>query len=625
MSRYNFDSRFTASVKDIMRSLEQANRNIVKDLGTFMPPNIADPAQWLKRNAGGDVFMALRRKAMELPEPERSIWNARLDKPWWRAQITNKAALYNRIDMEGVTARKSIEKTLGDRLTGTARDSYRTQGASMGYSFSQPNIRQADAMAKRVLDTRFTGNLTKRHTAMVKEQLVGGIMSGKSVNDMAKQINADTGNAIWEAKRLVRTELTNASAQGQHRAFEDAGFTHYKFYAALDERTCPTCGELHGQVFRLDEAETGENFPPIHPNCRCTILPAEVEDDGTAKDDAKDKTEDDGIDKVLSGEQTFEEWQKEYAEKHGATWSEGGSERNVIGEMRFNVKVDGMKVTVEREGYDNRGTNGKDGDKMVLLNTSDGDVSYKPTPISAERAEEIRATVKSKHGIEVYGLEGMDEAAVNEIFEEIDLFFEEGNDDVKEHLPEIRFDDFTDPRLSKAGAYLDDDWFNPQDGNRLVLRYDRRLFANKSILDQAIARNPGMHVKGFLSRHITAHELMHAKVKVMFMQRYRGFYGMTKMEIDDAYAHYCMSETKRALDYIRKMCPHRFPLSMSDRDAARTISGYAGWYNDIASRAMETFAEGLLDFRLNTTKATPYSKSIYLQTGGKIDVGRLCL
>jgi len=49
----------------------------------------------------------------------------------------------------------------------------------------------------------------------------------------------------------------------------DAGFEHYQFVATLDEVTCPICGSLDGNVFKIADAAVGVNSPPMHIGCRC--------------------------------------------------------------------------------------------------------------------------------------------------------------------------------------------------------------------------------------------------------------------------------------------------------------------------------------------------------------------
>lgn len=55
--------------------------------------------------------------------------------------------------------------------------------------------------------------------------------------------------------------------------YKECGITSYCFLATLDRRTSPQCRELDGKVFLIAEAETGKNYPPIHPNCRSTTVP----------------------------------------------------------------------------------------------------------------------------------------------------------------------------------------------------------------------------------------------------------------------------------------------------------------------------------------------------------------
>ena len=42
--------------------------------------------------------------------------------------------------------------------------------------------------------------------------------------------------------------------------------------ATLDRRTCARCGEKDGEIFALKDMNQGENAPPLHPRCRCTIV-----------------------------------------------------------------------------------------------------------------------------------------------------------------------------------------------------------------------------------------------------------------------------------------------------------------------------------------------------------------
>lgn len=99
-----------------------------------------------------------------------------------------------------------------------------------------------------------------------------GVAQGKSVDDIARDMSAVTGEATWKSKRDARTKITEVSNEAHKRAYERAGTKRYVYIATFDERTCKVCGALDHQVFELEDAKPGINYPPMHPNCRCTTV-----------------------------------------------------------------------------------------------------------------------------------------------------------------------------------------------------------------------------------------------------------------------------------------------------------------------------------------------------------------
>lgn len=56
------------------------------------------------------------------------------------------------------------------------------------------------------------------------------------------------------------------------KALQDHGVEQYQFLCGLDDRTCPVCRALDGQVFQTKDARPGYNFPPMHEGCRCMVV-----------------------------------------------------------------------------------------------------------------------------------------------------------------------------------------------------------------------------------------------------------------------------------------------------------------------------------------------------------------
>jgi len=98
-------------------------------------------------------------------------------------------------------------------------------------------------------------------------------------------------------EKIVRTETIRAGNIWTQLWYEQSGVVEKKQrYTSQDERVCPFCWPEHGKVISLwdDFFAKGENlvrigengkpatmntdywsvgYPPLHPNCRCTILP----------------------------------------------------------------------------------------------------------------------------------------------------------------------------------------------------------------------------------------------------------------------------------------------------------------------------------------------------------------
>ena len=56
------------------------------------------------------------------------------------------------------------------------------------------------------------------------------------------------------------------------KGFELSGCKQYRYFCENSDSSCEICMELDGQDFDIDEASFGTNLPPMHPNCRCTIV-----------------------------------------------------------------------------------------------------------------------------------------------------------------------------------------------------------------------------------------------------------------------------------------------------------------------------------------------------------------
>lgn len=106
----------------------------------------------------------------------------------------------------------------------------------------------------------------------LKNGMVDCIARGVSKDELVKQLQKDMNVGFYEASRIARTELTYIQNQSTYDKYKEAGIEKYQFLAEIDDRTSDICREYNGKIFKMNEASVGVNYPPLHPNCRSTVL-----------------------------------------------------------------------------------------------------------------------------------------------------------------------------------------------------------------------------------------------------------------------------------------------------------------------------------------------------------------
>lgn len=127
---------------------------------------------------------------------------------------------------------------------------------------------------------------------VVRNELTKGIYQGKSSRNICNEISKRMEGSKEDIMRVVRTERSHAVNKAKLEQYKDTGFEYYKYKAAIGQnRTCERCRKVHKEsekeAIKLSEAVEGENFPPLHPNCRCTVVPF-MSNTIISKEDRKD-------------------------------------------------------------------------------------------------------------------------------------------------------------------------------------------------------------------------------------------------------------------------------------------------------------------------------------------------
>lgn len=145
-------------------------------------------------------------------------------------------------------------------------------------------------------------------TKIVRDEVSKGLLMGESPQRIADRWkNVEQIDSV-RAVRNARTTVTAVANQAHMESYKRHGVKRYEFVATFDERTCSVCGALDGKTYPLDSKTVGTNYPPIHPNCRCTTVAALSQE---LKDELYDDFEvhlKDGSVHRMNANTTYDEW-----------------------------------------------------------------------------------------------------------------------------------------------------------------------------------------------------------------------------------------------------------------------------------------------------------------------------
>lgn len=132
----------------------------------------------------------------------------------------------------------------------------------------------------------------------LKKTLAEGFGAGESITELRKRVQAVFTEAkTSRAEKIARSESIRASNFATNLAYSQSEFVVGKeWLTAVDELVCPWCASMDGKIVEVEDNyfEKGDKLtvvnekgkkqtlkfdlievahPPLHPNCRCTLIP----------------------------------------------------------------------------------------------------------------------------------------------------------------------------------------------------------------------------------------------------------------------------------------------------------------------------------------------------------------
>ena len=180
--------------------------------------------------------------------------------------------------------------------------------------FAQVNPRTIEELIKYPFNgAHYSDRIWKQKDHMLQvltEDITTMLVQGRNPQTLARDFARRFNTKEYEAYRLLHTEGSFIIEQGCLAAYKEDGVERYQILATLDHKTSEICREQDGEIYEIDKATVGVNYPPFHPFCRTTTVPYYEDEDevGTraARDPATGKTY-----KVPSN-MTYREWENKF-------------------------------------------------------------------------------------------------------------------------------------------------------------------------------------------------------------------------------------------------------------------------------------------------------------------------
>lgn len=187
-------------------------------------------------------------------------------------KINRLELLKANIGLELVAGFDELQKYFEEKLTNRTMDEFKRQSGILGRTV-QNNEKAAHAVVNASFKNATYSDRIWMYQGMLKAELDSllktGLIQGKHPTELARHLQKRFGVSAYNANRLMVTELARVQTEAQKQSFIRNGFAQYTFLAI--GTACEACRALNEKHFDIDKMMPGENAPPMHPNCRCSV------------------------------------------------------------------------------------------------------------------------------------------------------------------------------------------------------------------------------------------------------------------------------------------------------------------------------------------------------------------
>ncbi|MFI3939681.1 minor capsid protein [Vagococcus fluvialis] len=261
-------------------SAQQIQKEIYNFYAKYAEDNNISLQEAKKRLMGEDLsdYRANAKKYFKMAEKDPELLK-RLNEQYAAGKVTRLEALNLELEYQKGVLSGNLHNSFETYLKKVADYAYKKIGGGLSAStLNKPAFEQLLKMPWNGVNysESIWGNVDELAKDL-KEVLKQGFIKGQGPADMARELRKKYNVAKGRAETIIRTDGTNVVNNATVQRYKDAGLTKYEFHAHIDSRTTPICKDHNKEIYLIEDYEPGKNAPPMHYNCRSTIIPTEEE------------------------------------------------------------------------------------------------------------------------------------------------------------------------------------------------------------------------------------------------------------------------------------------------------------------------------------------------------------
>lgn len=276
------------------------------------------------------------------------------------------------IGLEMVSGFDEMQKYFDKKLTDRTLKEFQRQAGILGKSVLK-NEKYAHAIVNASFKNATYSDRIWMYQSMLKAELEGllasGLIRGQNPKKLAKHLEKRFGVSAYNAQRLMTTELARVQTEAQKQSFVRNGFDEYEYIACGNNDVCSVCKALDGKHFKVDDMMPGENAPPMHPGCHCSVA-AYMDDE--AYEEWLNSYEEHGL--------NFEDWK---ASKESEELTKRRKERMA---QRLAEKAEPINKNGQTVQFDWKGSPHKEQEQIITRLTKEYNTRLQHVTVGAEKA-----------------------------------------------------------------------------------------------------------------------------------------------------------------------------------------------------------------------------------------------